>query len=132
MGKCRNNNTARFFLENRNAANLAKNGKWYLYFGGVISSDDINAASIDSTRYFKNGAEYVTNYIYTSSDVCGEYKEQPWSNIRLPDKMPFYICKTIVDPQNRDVMVAHGWGIWKLLQPYLLTYKTSGEIMISK
>lgn len=104
-----------------------ENGNWYLYFGGVKLRKNVD--SIDSTKQFLNGStEVISNYIYMSDSISGVYEEKDWSNLTLPDSKPFYICKILKDPQNRDVLLTTFWGVWKLSQPYEISYNSDGSI----
>lgn len=108
-----------------------RNGIWYLYFGGVRLRSSVDPSLIDPKIVFNNGEqEIVSNYIFTSSDIDGDYSEQNWSNISLPDGKPFYICKFMNDTVGNDVMLTTYWGVWKLSKPYGVTYDNDGTVVI--
>ncbi|MHB1453060.1 MAG: glycoside hydrolase family protein [Saccharofermentanales bacterium] len=109
-----------------------RNGLWYLYFGGVQQKKNVDISKIDPAAVFHNGdTEVLSNYIYTSTRIDGEYSAKSWSNIKLPDSKPFYICKILGNPAKQDVLLTTYWGIWKLSQPYNVKYNADGSLSLS-
>ena len=85
----------------------AKNGKWYLHFGGAGG---------------KGGS-----HVYIADRFDGPYEERPWSQITLPGIGYFYLGKRVVAPDGSDVFLA-GQNYAGLSVPIRMTYGPDGAI----
>lgn len=96
-----------------------KNEKWYLSFGGVNINPD--------TDYESVGTETV---IYMADQFDGPYLPQKWSTVKIDTTAGYYLCKTIKDPHNEDVLLILNGNSEGVLGPFTIAYEPDGALNI--
>lgn len=109
-----------------------RNGKWYLYFGGVnyVDSTPPQPKQVVERRFAAGDTAYKTNCVFISDRLIGPFEPVGNYCITFPDHRNGYICKVVEDPQGRQVMFNHTAGC--LWGPYIVEYKKDGSLFLSK